>query len=289
MKTQPTISVIIPCYNQGDFLEETCNSIKSQTFDDWEALIVNDGSTDHTKEVATNICKTDSRFKYVEKENGGLSSARNHGLNLAKGEYIQFLDSDDLLSPKKFQVSLETKADLIITNFEMLEKGKVEPPFCDLNNRIFDYESVLLNWDRQFAIPIHCGLFKTSVIKDLRFNEDLKAKEDWLFWLEFLKKSSNVIYIEEPLLWYRIHEKNMTLDNNHMISNKKEVYGLIYSSLNQNLKEKFFIRTNDEYHKTQIDVDYNLNRYRKEKKKKRLLSYSTAILLTCIILLLVTR
>ena len=86
------ISVIIPCYNQAHFLDETLNSILTQSYDNWECIIINDGSLDATEKIGLDWSNKDSRFKYVKKENGGLSSARNKGLELAKGDFIQFLD-----------------------------------------------------------------------------------------------------------------------------------------------------------------------------------------------------
>ena len=88
------VSIIIPCYNQAEFLEETLGSVLKQTHTNWECLIVNDGSTDVTEKIAQQFISKDQRFKYFFKENGGLSSARNYGLDQSTGNYIQFLDSD---------------------------------------------------------------------------------------------------------------------------------------------------------------------------------------------------
>ena len=100
---KPIVSVIIPCFNQAQYLTEALNSVLNQTFQNWECIIVNDGSPDNTEEVALGWCNKDKRFKYLKKENGGLSSARNAGLKIAQGEYIQFLDSDDLLQKEKIE------------------------------------------------------------------------------------------------------------------------------------------------------------------------------------------
>ena len=101
------ISVIVPCYNQANFLDETLNSILNQSYTNWECIIVNDGSPDDTENVAQKWTNKDHRFQHISKENGGLSSARNSGLEVAKGDFIQFLDSDDLLSSDKFQQSID--------------------------------------------------------------------------------------------------------------------------------------------------------------------------------------
>lgn len=93
----PLISVIVPCYNQAQYLDECLQSVLDQTYQNWECIIVNDGSPDHTEEVAKKWLEKDNRFRYIYKENGGLSSARNAGIREAKGEYLFFLDCDDLL------------------------------------------------------------------------------------------------------------------------------------------------------------------------------------------------
>ena len=289
MKNSPKISVIIPCYNQGDFLKETCNSVKQQTYTNWEAIIVNDGSTDNTENIALKICEADSRFQYYKKENGGLSSARNFGLEKSNGDYIQFLDSDDLLLPEKFSISLQNDSDLIITNFEMLASKKRKPPFCDLNNQEFNYESILLNWDIKFSIPIHCGLFKHSIAKNIKFNEKLKAKEDWYFWLDYLKYSPKVTYINTPLLLYRIHGNNMTRDNQHMLDNKKQVYSFIHTKLNAALKELFFERINTEYTKEQEKSNFLFKKYKKEKRKRKVSLFLSILLLLFSIFLLTKK
>ena len=99
------ISVIVPCYNQAHYLDECLQSVLDQTYQNWECIIVNDGSPDNTEEVAKKWVEKDSRFKYLLKENGGLSSARNAGINVAKGEWILPLDSDDRIGNKYFQLA----------------------------------------------------------------------------------------------------------------------------------------------------------------------------------------
>ena len=91
----PLISVIVPCYNQAQYLDECLQSVLDQTYTDWECIIVNDGSPDHTEEIAKKWVEKDTRFIYLSKENGGLSSARNAGIEIAKGEWILPLDADD--------------------------------------------------------------------------------------------------------------------------------------------------------------------------------------------------
>jgi glycosyltransferase involved in cell wall biosynthesis len=281
------VSIIIPCYNQGVFLNETCQSILNQTHKDWEALIINDGSTDDTQNIALKICHTDSRFKYHKKVNGGLSSARNLGLEKSEGEYIQFLDSDDILLPKKLELSLHETSDLIITNFQMLENGEFLPPFCQLNGQIINYENILLKWDIDFSIPIHCGMFKSEIAKEIKFNESLKAKEDWLFWLDFLINTSHVAFINKPLVLYRLHNSSMTKDNSHMLKNTEQVYLIIYNKLTEKYRKLFYGRLNSEFLKAQIKADYLFLRNSREKLKRKFLMYLSIFLFMVILFLFI--
>ncbi|MGB1269889.1 MAG: glycosyltransferase family 2 protein [Flavobacteriaceae bacterium] len=240
------ISVIIPCYNQGRFLKETCDSLLAQNYSNWEAIIVNDGSTDNTEEVAEKIIKLDTRFKYFYKKNGGLSSARNFGINKAVGDYIQFLDSDDILKPDKFSksIKLTKNNDVVITDFLRFksESGKLKKAFCNLSEQNFTFKSILLNWDVTYSIPIHCGMFKRTIIESVFFDEELKAKEDWFFWLQVFERNPKVTFLNEKLALYRVHKKSMTKDDALMHENLNLAYNKIYAHLSERDKGLFFSR-----------------------------------------------
>ena len=101
----PAISVIIPIYNVEKYLRRCLDSVKNQTFPDWEAICVNDGSPDNSAEILEEYAKKDARFKIVNKENGGLSDARNAGMAVASGKYILYLDSDDFIHPQTMEIA----------------------------------------------------------------------------------------------------------------------------------------------------------------------------------------
>ena len=104
-KAQPLISVIVPCYNQAQYLDECLQSVLEQTYQNWECIIVNDGSPDNTEEVVKKWTEKDPRFKYLKKENGGLSSARNAGIKAAEGEWILPLDADDKIGDRYLELA----------------------------------------------------------------------------------------------------------------------------------------------------------------------------------------
>ena len=101
----PAISVIIPIYNVEKYLRRCLESVQNQTFQDWEAICVNDGSPDNSADIVREFAARDARFKLVNKENGGLSDARNAGMAVASGEYILYLDSDDFIHPQTLEIT----------------------------------------------------------------------------------------------------------------------------------------------------------------------------------------
>ena len=130
----PTVSIIIPSYNRAHLIEETLASVAAQTWTDYEVLVIDDGSKDNTEPFLRPWCERDSRICYVRQANGGVSSARNHGLRLARGEFIAFLDSDDLWSPWKLKLQVELlqalpQSGMLWTNMDTIDdRGKVLTP-----------------------------------------------------------------------------------------------------------------------------------------------------------------
>ena len=191
----PKVSVIVPCYNQAQFLAETLDSLLAQTHENWECIIVNDGSTDDTEAVAKEYCNKDNRFIYHKKENGGLSSARNAGLDIAQGDYVQFLDSDDILLPNKFEYqirAMETnKSDVCVCHHSMFTTDINQTWENFFSQSIYDltYHGFVYNWGETFVIAIHSGLFSHSFLKNhhIRFDEQVRAMEDWHFWVNIIR------------------------------------------------------------------------------------------------------
>lgn len=213
------VTIIVPCYNQGKFLDISLGSVCNQTYPYWECIIVNDGSADNSEIIAQAWVAKDNRFQYYYKENSGVSATRNYALEKAKGNYIQFLDADDFLHEQKLESSVrllsETNNDkekLVITNFNMVTadfKKELEP-FCKLQELSFDFKNLLYKWNDTFSIPIHSGLFKASLFKDLRFPENLTAQEDWVVWVKIFKQDVKAIFLDEPLVLYRQNPESRT-------------------------------------------------------------------------------
>lgn len=221
----PKVSIIVPCYNQAQYLDEALQSVLNQTYTNWECIIVNDGSTDSTEKIASKWCDSDLRFRYFYKENGGISSARNLALDNVNGDYLQFLDSDDILDKNKLQISLDTlnesgRENLVISNFRMFTTKitKSSAPFCDLKYELLNFNSALLNWESVFSIPIHCGFFDIRFFEEFRFSSKLDLREDWIMWLFIFQKVSKVYFLDQTLVYYRLHPKSVTADESNLFN-----------------------------------------------------------------------
>lgn len=189
----PLVTVIVPTYNYGHFIGETLESLHAQTYQNWECIIVDDGSTDHTSEIVAGYVAQDARIKFIQQKNQRQAAARNHGLKHATGQYIQFLDADDLLEPEKFarQVAyLEQypEVDIVYSNVRYFETGKVhERRFSsgDEGERWMPEISgagkgVLMSLLRNNIMAVNASLFKRSTVEMVGlFNEKLPPVEDW--------------------------------------------------------------------------------------------------------------
>ena len=236
-------SIVVPCYNQGNYLDDCLYSIFEQTFENWQCLIVDDGSTDNSKLVAKKWCEKDPRFSYSYQENLGLSSARNRGLRLASGDFIQFLDSDDLIEKNRFKICFELiktyDLDGVISNFVMLDnESQLTPPFCDLSDDLLNYESILYDWDVKFSIPIHCGLFKKSLFTNFLFPDSLKAREDWIMWIYLFQNKPKFKFVDKQLSIYRKNNHGMTKDWVRMKS--EQLNALLY--LENSIETEHFLK-----------------------------------------------
>ena len=221
MGNPATISVIIPCYNQARFLTEALGSVKAQTFQDWECIIVNDGSPDNTADVAREWVKKDSRFRYVEKPNGGLSSARNAGIESARGRLLQFLDADDALHPRKLELQVAEAAratgmvvvccDFYYSSEQDLKVRLAGQRLAIKLHAADPLSDLAIRWETQLSIPCHCFLFDARLFLEhkIRFDESLPNHEDWDCWMQIFACMPALGYVDEELAIYRVHPSSM--------------------------------------------------------------------------------
>ena len=218
----PQISVIIPCYNQAEYLTDSVNSVLNQTFTDWECLIINDGSTDQTRSTALAFAQADERVRYFGQSNKGLAAARNRALNEIRGRYVQFLDADDWIAPTKFELQqavLQTTSDLSLSccYYERhAEDPKRSEAYVERFESCLDPERALLDmaslWETELSIPAHCFLFDARFFTehDIRFDQALPNHEDWDCWMRVLAVGPKVFNVPEALDTYRFRPHSMS-------------------------------------------------------------------------------
>lgn len=203
MSAQPLISIIIPSYNYARYLVECFTNLQKQTYTNWECLLVDNNSTDETKQIVQEFSKSDPRVKYLFQAIKGPSAARNLGIKEAKGDYIQFLDSDDLLQNNKFKNALEIfnsqpDTDIVYTGSRYFVDGNLNELFfamrADKNNDRdwMPYcegrkQQMLPHLLKENIMVISSPLIKASTLKEIgSFDESLAFNEDWELWLRFM-------------------------------------------------------------------------------------------------------
>ena len=226
MESRDKVSIIIPCYNQGHFLSEAIQSVINQSYPFWECIVVNDGSTDATSEIAQRYVDLDPRIRYVEQSNTGQSGARNLGLREASGKYIQFLDCDDLLMPEKIDlqiVLLQSSTELSVAYCDFLYcqgedvKNFIFWPVCEprftMERPLWDLAS---RWETALIIPPHGFLFDARFFKDkqVEFDETLPTRaawdcwEDWDCWMRIFSFDPIIHHVKRKLVIYRLHDES---------------------------------------------------------------------------------
>lgn len=209
MTPSPVISVLIPAHNAAPFLEDAVRSILSQTETDWEMVLINDGSTDATAEVAARLCAEDRRIRYFEQENRGIVATLNRGLDLCRGELIARMDADDVARPdrlRKQRELLERHPSVVVCGSEATRfggaTGRIRRPGSDRACRSW----MLL--DPCFVHP--SVMFRRSVVdRGIRYRAEAQFCEDYAFWGE-VAELGEMRNIREPLLRYRVHAGQIT-------------------------------------------------------------------------------
>lgn len=216
--SNPLVSIIIPTYNRAHLIGETLDSVLAQTYQNWECIIVDDGSIDNTVEVVNSYIKRDARFQYHQRLNSrpkGANACRNYGFELSKGEYINWFDSDDLMHHDKLRIQVESLIEMDY-NFSVCQTLVFEQSINNLKglrherifstNVLYDYLQQIIVWMTPSA------LWKKSFLSKLEylFDEDLQAAQEWEFHCRILGFCKDYYVINEPLVYIRQHEDSIT-------------------------------------------------------------------------------
>lgn len=219
----PKISIIVPTYNQAEYLDECLQSVLDQTYTDWECIIVDDGSTDDTEKLIEHWLLKDERFKYSKKTNGGVSSARNLGIQKATAEWILPLDGDDKIAPQYLELASKEfykNPDLIYCKAAFFGNTT-----GDFKLEDFSFDILLLN------NLFFCTSFfkKEAWLKTNGYDEKLvHGFEDWDFWIELLKNSDKeVIRLDYLGFYYRRKDTSRDADINKNLQQKEDAFSYI--------------------------------------------------------------
>ncbi len=227
------ISIVVPIYNVADYLDRCIKSIVDQTYRNLEIILVNDGSKDNSGEICEKWRKRDKRIIVIHKKNGGLSSARNAGIEIASGKYIAFIDSDDYVSKdmyyELYQRLIENESDIIICGREYIwDNGKTYFRY-HYDGRIENYNSKQaikeMNSFKKFDMAAWDKLYKIELFENIRFPEG-KLSEDYYIMYKLFLKSNRITYYAYPLYYYYQRQNSIT-------KNKKINFDFIYAAYNQ--------------------------------------------------------
>ena len=204
---EPLVSIIVPVYNLEGYVTNCLNSLVNQTYGNLEILCIDDGSTDKSADVIKAFAEKDDRVIYLYKENGGVSSARNMGLDMFKGEYVMFVDGDDYLHPQAVDLFIKAKiksnCDLVCSNYKQVDV--LDFPSGDILNsknivcsKIEFFKTV----SDMVCRTVWCKFFTRKLAKQFRFPYDVTNGEDTVYLFMILNQCDSVAYIDDQLYFY---------------------------------------------------------------------------------------
>lgn len=225
------ISIVIPIYNAEKYLEECLNSIKNQTYKNFEVIMVNDGSKDESETICKRFLEYDARFRYFTKSNGGVSSARNLGLDNVKGDFITFIDSDDWIDEKHLELLInsikKTNSDIVVSCYKEFDNNidtyytivytKQEKNL--LNFEKMNRDDFLTIFPKLMSLNVCFNnavakLFRKELVNNLRFDTSIKYGEDLDFYFSLYLNVESISYVDELTYVYRIHGDSTTSNFN---------------------------------------------------------------------------
>lgn len=264
----PLVSVIMPMYNVEEYVEKALNSLQKQTYKNIEILVINDGSTDNSLNIANAYASKDNRIKILSKINGGVSSARNLGLKASTGEYITFVDPDDWVENNYvehlYNVLTESQAELSICSFISHKPKKIKVKQKKLKIEAFSPNEAI----REFLLAntlfpgIACKLLKRDLVEGMSFDENIFYAEDSQFMYEYTRKCSKIVASNQKLYHYIKRSSSIT----HMRFNSKLMTIFDFIDNQIQLESNTELKTYCESHKFLLSVEM----YYRLKKSKQL-------------------
>ena len=241
----PKFSIIIPVYNVEKYLNQCVDSVLNQSFSDFEIILVDDGSPDNCPQICDEYAEKDNRVKVIHKENGGVSAARNSGIEISSGEFIWFVDSDDYIMENALtKISDRLSESTDIFGFNRLPLLYYDNKIKDISNLEFSFDKEqlkeLINYSHSNNILPYPWryVYKASLIKDneMRFDEKMRYGEDSVFNTEAFLRAENVEFIGERLYFYRQRDDAVS----KIISKSFDFRAVEQMTLGINLREEIY-------------------------------------------------
>lgn len=215
------VSIIVPVYNTEEYIRQCLDSILNQTYQNFECLLINDGSSDNSADICREFVAKDTRFRYFEKENGGVSSARNLGIERSEGAYITFVDSDDWVDSDYLEVLysaiLEEQADIAVSTYKKFNTSDncwyLHSFQVKYDRKVFtniELIDELVDLDSfDFSYRFVSGkLVNRTSLKRIRFNELTTLGEDMEFWFKLYLISARIVYVNRDSYIYRVSNRS---------------------------------------------------------------------------------
>lgn len=287
----PVISIIVPVYNAEKYIRKCVNSILTQTFVDFEVLLIDDGSVDDSGRICDEYSLKDKRVKVFHKINGGVSSARNLGLDNCRGRWVSFIDADDYISPDFFDCDYSNAVDVIQKSYSIIYEDEnliVQKPVR--SNIIKSRKEFLFFYVRNRTNALWDKIIRRDLIGNRRFDTTVKVGEDFLFFLSLIKDVTKYSFNDLGCYFYNIRSGS-AMDNVNrnysdrvkiMIQNINHINSILNQDTETNLRYSIIYQTyinvlyNYKKHLTLSDINL-VKRYFQEMSYSRLYYVSNSI------------
>ena len=223
--TQDLVSIITPCYNGSKYVAQTIESVLAQTYQNWEMLIVDDGSKDNSVEIIKKFSEKDFRIQLIQQPNGGSANARNHGIREAQGRYIALLDADDLWKPEFLAEQIafmkEKQTLCVYSSYERIDENSNKCLLPLICRPSVTYKDMLV---RNY-VGCLTGLYDCSKIGKIYLHEELKSiRDDYAYWLDVVKASGTAYGNQKVLARYRVLQNSTTGKKKKLIKAQYKFY-----------------------------------------------------------------
>ncbi len=244
-KENKLVSIIVPIYNSEKTLEKCIFSLQNQTYQDYELILINDGSNDSSKNICDNIAKNSNNVKVIHTSNKGVSNARNLGLKYAKGKYIQFVDADDFcelnMSETLIKKMQHSDSELIICGYYMNKPNKMTKRGVAKDFEVKSVKSMNFLYESYMLHPLWNKLYLKDRIKIL-FDTDISIAEDLLFNIEYMKNCNKIEIISDVLYHYNVSKKESL--SKKINKNAIEINGIVFERMKEFYTNFFNIKEN---------------------------------------------